>query len=360
MLLFILFIFLFIFSLIEIWKNVTYKKLFITFWWILSLIVVFRFGVGADYPGYYQAFYEIPALGNGYNFRELDAHGEPGYLFMVALFRYWGLTFRELAIVIGIITMFLYYRFFKLYCSYSLVALFIFYSIYFIVYPFNVIRQGLTSAFFLGVLIPILLQKKYALYTFLTLLGSLFHYSLLLVLILPFFMKVKIQWRLLAILMFIGFIFPIENIFSSFFRRIDVLNIYSEDTGNYWALLIRTLFIIPIIYIRYNTKDIFIRKISSIGILGFLLFINFYSYSLIASRTSVYFKMLEVSLLPLFFHNMKLSSNRIIVFFVLSIFLIVLFVKSLITDIDYLKLFNNLPNAFSILEYPIINQYFIP
>lgn len=360
MILFVLFIFLFTFSLVEIWKNKTYKKLFIIFWWILSIIIVFRFGVGADYPGYYQAFYEVPALGSGYDFRDLNAHGEPGYLFVVALFRYFGLTFRELAIVIGAVTMFLYYRFFKLYCSYSIVSLFVFYSIYFIVYPFNVIRQGFTLAFFVGVLIPILLQKKHILYVILTLIGSLFHYSLLIVLILPLFIKIRLQYYLLLILIFMGLVFPVENLFSSFFSLFDVLNVYSEDSGNYFALLSRILFIIPIIYLYYNTKDIFIQKIANIGILGFLLFINFHSYSLIASRASIYFKMLEILLLSLFLHSIKLYSNRIIVFIILFLFLAVLFIKALVTDVNYLKIFNNLPDSFSIFEYPIINQNFTP
>lgn len=366
MVLFISLSVLFLFASVEVWnQKINSKYIFFSLYILISLIAIFRFGVGADYPGYYYAFQEVSSA-NINSIRELliiNAHGEFGYLFLVYLFGKLGFTFCELAILIATITMLLYYYFFKKYCSYSILSLLVFYAIYFIVYPFNVIRQGLTISLFLAILIPLLFEKKYILYVLYTLLGSLFHYSLLIVLILPFILKIKIKSEVIYFLIMLGLIFPIGDVVlkMNLFVNIAALSYYLDDSSNILALLNRLIFIIPSLYF-YNKseKNSIERKMALISIIGLLIFIHFRSYSLISSRITVYFKVVEIYLLVKYIKEIKLKSNRMFMYSLFSIMLFVIFIKALNTDIAYLKYFGNFPQYKSIFEYQIYNNYFHP
>ncbi|WP_368106836.1 EpsG family protein [Bacteroides nordii] len=366
MILLLLLVVLFFFSGIEVWKQKKKSKLsFLLLYVLISLIAIVRFGVGADYPGYYNAFQEINSIDiNGISeLLLINAHGELGYLFLVYLFGKLGLTFYELAILIAIITMPLYYIFLKKYCNYSILSLFIFYAIYFVVYPFNVIRQGLTIALFLGVLLPLLFEKKYLLYVIYTVLGSLFHYSLLTVLILPFILKFKFKIGTIYIFIILGLIFPMGNLIMNigFLNSINVLSYYLDDSSNVYAFLNRAVFVIPsFYYYAKSDKNSVEKKMALISIIGFLIFINFRSYSLIASRTTVYFKVVEIYLLAKYISDIKLLPNKMLVFNLFSIFLFIIFIKAMNTDITYLKHFGNIPEYESIINYPIYNNYFHP
>lgn len=366
MILLFLLVVLFFLSGIEVCKQKKNSKLsFLLLYIPISLITISRFGVGADYPGYYNAFQELNSINiNGISeLLLINAHGELGYLFLVYLFGKLGLTFYELAILIAIVTMPLYYIFFKKYCSYSILSLFIFYAIYFVVYPFNVIRQGLTIALFLGVLLPLLFEKKYLLFVIYTILGSLFHYSLLTVLVLPFILKLKLNIRTIFILIILGLIFPLGSLILNigFLNSINVLSYYLDDSSNIYAFLNRAIFIIPSFYFyaKYD-KNSLERKMALISIIGFLIFINFRSYSLIASRTTVYFKIVEIYLLAKYIKDIKLLPNRMLVFNLFSVFLFIIFIKAMNTDITYLKYFGNIPEYESIINYPIYNNHFHP
>ena len=359
MILVIIFVLLFFCALVEVSTQKRYKTLFILLYLFVTLITVFRYGVGADYPGYYIAFNEVPALDDGFIFGRVDAHGEPVYHLLVAIFKYFGYTFRELAMLISIVTMYLFYLYFKKFCNYSLISLFIFFAIYYVVYPFNVIRQGLTIAFFVGVLLPLLLDKRYKLFYLLTILGALFHYSLLIVLICPILCKLKFSKKILILFIVIFFFLPIERLFSPLINSVPYLSVYSDTSSNLLPLLNRLLLFIPIMWMYdKNQDDSYTNKIIFLSVISFILFINFSSYSLISSRLNVYFKSVELSLLPVFFANFKIKSNRIIYFLLLSVILSILFIKSLNTDLYYLKMYQNIPESFGIFDYPIINNFF--
>lgn len=361
MILILIFILLFAEAFFEICFNIKNKRLFIITYLLLSGIILIRYGVGADYPMYYATFYEIsPVTEADINFINSDFHGEPGYLFLISVFRWLGLEFYQFSIFIGSITMFLFYRFFKKFCNYSFVSLFIFYAVYYIVFPFNVIRQGLTLSLFLGVLLPLLLNKRYYIYIIITLIGSLFHYSLLCILFLPLIINIKITKIILRYIIIISLLFPLEQLFASFnvFSIIKSLSYYEEDSKNIMALLNRIIFIIPAFFIYWKSESLKERKIALICIFGFLIFLNFFSYSLISSRISVYFKATEIALCSIFFQKINIHNNKIILLLLLTFFLIIIFIKALNTDLTYLKYFNNIPDHYNIIDYPILNFYF--
>ena len=58
--------------------------------------------------------------------------------------------------------------------------------------------------------------------------------------------------------------------------------------------------------------------------------------------------------------DIKLLSNRMLVFNLFSVFLFIIFIKAMNTDITYLKHFGNIPEYESIINYPIYNNHFHP
>lgn len=367
MVLLLLFLLVFIFSTIELKYPAAYNiKIFNLLYLLLTIIVVFRFGVGADYPTYYQYFEEISDsnITSVIYLLGTNSHGEPLYLFVVWIFSKIGLTFRELAIFFAFVSMSLYYKFFKEICNYSIISLFVFLAIYYVVYPFNVIRQGLTIALFLGILLPLLLKGDIKKYVLLTLLFSLFHYSLMIILILPLITKLNIYIPtfIFCLVIVICFFIPIGKLIIGSLNWMSSIFSYLDSEVNYLAVVNRCIFAIPafLLYKR-SSKDSIEYKISYIYIIGFLIFIVFKDFDLIASRLTAYFKVLEIYIISVVLRKMKIEIfSRYILFGLCSMLLFFLYVKAINTDINYLIQTGNYSYSASIMNYRIRNPYFIP
>ena len=86
---------------------------------VLSFLLVFRYGQGTDYLSYATIFYEAPKLFDFQQLLTVDLHGEPGWIFICALFRQLGLPFELLAILLSVLFMWCLHRFIQRYCKYS-------------------------------------------------------------------------------------------------------------------------------------------------------------------------------------------------------------------------------------------------
>lgn len=164
----------------------------IEFWFcflILTGILVFRYGQGSDYFGYRYNYYKISDA--AITFPNYDVHGETGYQLVCNIFRILHIPFEGLIAFISILQMGFLLVFLKRYKVAYPFALLLIYPTLYLTYLASGMRQGLAIAVFLGVLLPLLENRRYFAYIVGTLLCMTFHTVSVVFLVLLIPMKIR-------------------------------------------------------------------------------------------------------------------------------------------------------------------------
>ncbi|MDQ8286134.1 EpsG family protein [Enterococcus faecium] len=316
----IIFICLTLFSLWELMLANVSKWLFYVMYAVLSGLAILRFGIGTDYFSYKYIYEIMPKITefNGTNLQQI--HGEIGFKISIGVSKSLGLSSEVyIAVITGISLLFLL-RFFNIYIKeYKMIALLIFYSMYYFTYINSGIRQGLTICVFLGVGLLLWEKKKYLYYYMLIIMLATFHSSVLIVVFLPFINFLKKEWILLFIT-----IISLGNFLISVVLKTNLLlsllpiTPYT-DVLSLPAFSIRALSLILIIILYFLTKNNNARfdNIFYSYLIVFYIYIAFASNSLIASRLHVYFKALEMILVPGYLGLLRLNTRRVLGYIIL-------------------------------------------
>lgn len=156
---------------------------------ILTGILVFRYGQGSDYFGYRYNYYKISDV--AITFPNYDVHGETGYQLVCNIFRILHIPFEGLIAFISILQMGFLLVFLKRYKVAYPFALLLIYPTLYLTYLASGMRQGLAIAVFLGVLFPLLENRRYFAYIVGTLLCMTFHTVSVVFLVLLIPMKIR-------------------------------------------------------------------------------------------------------------------------------------------------------------------------
>lgn len=156
---------------------------------IMTIMLVFRYGQGTDYFGYRYNYYKIPDF--AITFPEYDVHGETGYQLVCNIFRILHIPFEGLIAFISILQMGFLLVFLKRYKVAYPFALLLIYPTLYLTYLASGMRQGLAIAVFLGVLLPLLENRRYFAYIVGTLLCMTFHTVSVVFLVLLIPMKIR-------------------------------------------------------------------------------------------------------------------------------------------------------------------------
>lgn len=332
-------VFLFFLACGEILSRRTNWNLFRIIYILLSLLTMVRYGVGTDFYTYEYIYKITPALDEG-GLSEVF-HGEIGYLFLSSVFKTFGIGFWFFNAIIAFISMCLFYFGIKKYCIFPFFSLLIFYSVFYFTYPFNAIRQGLTIAAFFGILLHLLINRKYKAYVVGTIILSFFHSSILFALFFPLLLKIRLNRHTIIILLLIALLFPVQKailiITPSFLHT--ALHTYLDAEFSLDAFIARFVFWIPIIYLmtkvqKQSYASVEQKKMMELFLWGVFIYLMFASFSFIASRLNVYTRVLEIILLPLSCFSFKRIGNRIIFMIVFSFILFYLYIKNIDMLID--------------------------
>lgn len=285
---------------------------------VIWFIGAFRLNIGADYSTYemmYNSFEEIYVDGV-----------EPTFSFIVFILKQLSFNSQMLFVVYETIIIFFLYIGVKKYCS-SYVCRLIFLVLYVIVpvqggywWDLNGVRQAATvSVSFLSS--GFFLSKKYFYFLLAFVLAILFHYSAIIFIILFLYRK-RFPFRIVAILLALGFIFNFTGITSKLVMQFIVLGteiagkyedaIFLADVGTksfsltavYLSILyfgaVRILKKEKISFLVFNSSSIYIllRVYMSFGIENSVL-------GSVLHRFEVYF-------LPLFLVFLSISAKKII------------------------------------------------
>lgn len=171
-------------------KEPSGKKLdFWSCYLILSAMLIFRYGQGNDYFGYRYNYYKVSDV--AITFPKYDVHGELGYQLLCNVFRVCHIPFEGLVTLLAVIQMGCMLSFYKRYQVDCPFALLLSFPTLYLTYFMSGMRQGLAIAVFLGVLLPLLENRRYFAYIVGTLLCMTFHTVSVVFLILLIPMKIR-------------------------------------------------------------------------------------------------------------------------------------------------------------------------
>lgn len=273
---------------------------------VLSFLLVFRYGQGTDYLSYATIFYEAPKLFDFQQLLTVDLHGEPGWIFICALFRQLGLPFELLAILLSVLFMWCLHRFIQRYCKYSVIALLLAFPTVYLTYAASALRQAFALFVFLGFLLPLLEKRKYILYCLITVVCALMHASALVFLAAPVLRFFYLNWRRMAVLSVLAAV--VGFLLSKLMFYVPQLNYYSYSTPSVLAIgerCISTAVIIFAFWEYLSTKsekrpeNKAVSLLLQIYLLSTLIYLFFWWNALISSRFCVYFKAVEIALFAL-------------------------------------------------------------
>lgn len=110
---------------------------------VLAVIVGCRYDVGADWSSYRDYYYSGILFDGGF-----ERSVEPLYVLCQNIFRYLGFTHAVFFTVLSVVSLCCYYKASKLLgIKYFMTVLFVYFTLVFLNYQFNVIRQGMMASF---------------------------------------------------------------------------------------------------------------------------------------------------------------------------------------------------------------------
>lgn len=297
----LVFIFIAICALFEIRNRRINRTAFFTIYTILVLMTMLRQGQGTDYYNYMEIYKEVGVISEQTPLALLIMK-DPLFSLINYVAIQLGIGYKLFSALFSLAIMLLMYKFYNRSCHQSAVALFMLYATFYLVYPFSGIRQGLTMAIVLGVLYPLLKQRKYWKYYIILFIISFIHQSVLICALFPLVYRFKIKS---SILLFVGSICAVIMVLG--INWIDMLPLpdmistraeeYTETSSasKYLAMAVRLLVVMPTFLIsdkkyRENTE---LNGVRNIIFMGFVVFSLFSFSDLIASRMSIYFRMFE-------------------------------------------------------------------
>ena len=331
------------------------KILLILLFIFLFIFAAFRYDTGYDFNSYKQIFDNL-------NFNKIFLTDiEIGFSTVVCCIKALGLGYQWLILLIASISLLFKYKAIEKYSIYPFVSLMIYFSSNFIIQDFGQMRQGLAVAL---ALYSIQYIKDQKLIKFLSIIfiAIMFHYSA--IVFVPLYWLSKLDLNLKAIISILGisialFIIMktgiIEYILYNIIKSQFLINKYIAYTskGGYLGFLKLTfIFRVGIFILFYLLKDKikpnckYYNVLATGYLLSIFMYIAFNSNVGLATRGSIYFKMLEIFIIPQIIYAVK---DKIIVFNLLFIFYLLTF-KDLFFEVSSFK--NNfIPYKSTIMEF---------
>lgn len=350
-------ILIFILCYLEVRNKKINEKSFYIAYTLLVLMLVLRKGQGTDYYNYNEVYKEVAYI-TEQSIIPIFFYRDPGYAFLNYIAIQLGIPYKWFSAIFSFATMLILYRFFAGICRKSMVPLFFFYSTFFLIYPFSIVRQGFTLAILLGFVYPLLVNGKTKLCILIIIAASLFHQSFLVCLLLIFIYKIKLQTHTLLFLSIPFFIILLSGI--NILKFIPIASI-AERAENYFewgssilAIIVRIVVLIPIFLIpesRYSENNE-LRGIRNILICGFFIYSLFSFSELISSRLAAYFRVFEGYFILLLLSRAHLRKINYQLFICYALVAFILFTKDINSFIEQGEYENC-----NILTYPYMTVF---
>lgn len=343
---------------------------------LLGLCVFFslRYGQGTDYLTYMSIYANVAPLQqlprfNAYQYGKIEI----GVFYLMSFFRMLSVHYVLFVAIISFCSLLCIDRFIRKFCKLPIFALTCFFAIYSLTYMESAIRQLLALSIALGFVLVDWSSGKRIRPLVCIVFASLLHTSAVVLFLLPLlFWHARalflIEWKmqrsilcialLLAASVLLNFInlTPIIELLPAKLSY-TILSYYSQSSQiSKLAFANRSLFMVIIFVLAYQCKDRLSapeKLLINLYITGYGLYILLISFDLIASRTNVYFRIVEIVLLPLLlYQNRGLVRRSIVALPVVLALLSFIYVKDITAIMDFSHYYSHNP-----LQYPYITIF---
>lgn len=350
------------FAVYEYRKGKTQERLYAIAFFVLGMMLCFRYGQGSDYYGYYVNYLLTPKIWEIKRLISINIHGELGWKLLCSLCRSFAMPFDMVVFFISLFELYCIHRFVSRFCKLKTVALLLMYPTIYLTYTFSALRQGAVLLFFLGFLLEWFYRGKMRHYLIGTLICITIHTSALVFLVL-FGMKLLIldgKWALILMVlaaaggMCAQWLLPkISSVFAT----------YASSSMSIVAIGERAVSTGVILYMFWDRlKDRKNRKmldmLLQVYIYGTIIYAFLMWNALISSRFNVYFKAVEIVLFTAALRRpgklpyVDLRKRDAVAMYLLALSFVMYFknINSYIVQGDYLENTN-------VFNYPYLNIF---
>ena len=287
-------IYIFIFLLLIIFALMGSKdrKLDSTFFVVeiimLTLLLCFRYGQGSDYHNYEGIFEGQKYIsGLAYEKEKLFA------LFNMLIARL-GWSYSAFVGLVGLICMLFTYRGIYKLSSIKTVSILLLFPTYYLTYYFSAIREGIALSMTIGVVLPLILEKKWKTALLSILFISFIHQSSIIMLI----MLLNIPWHRYRKLILTGSAVFGIGLWGAL--QYVTINIHELTfSPSYTAVVIRLgVFILISVLFEKSEKSPETQKLYDIYLIGLCIYLCAFAAALFSQRGTAYFKIVEILLIP--------------------------------------------------------------
>lgn len=288
----------------------------------MTAFLMLRYGQGTDYFGYYYNY--IKVSDKAIMFPNYGMHGDLGYLLVCNIFRMVHFPFEGFVMLISAVQMGGLLRFLRKYEICTPFALLLSVPTLYFVYFMSGLRQGIIIALFLGVLLPLLENRRYIEYLLLTLLCISVHsVSLIFIVLLPAQWIKKISsLQIITILAWIGGILlatpAVQGLFS--ILKIGDLQYYLGDIHLSAFAMAERIFSLSLVTYIYEKNEknsgnsarykfVYRCYLMAMAVYGLLCWND-----LVASRTSAALRFVEIYLLTVGVKKMDRFGRYLVTF----------------------------------------------
>lgn len=328
-----------ILALYERYIKRPYRQEFVAIILMISAVIVgCRYRVGADWANYVQFYYSGSIIGNdGY-----ERGVEPLYVFAQTIFHGLGLTHAVFFFFLSIVTLGCYYKASKLLgIKYFMTVFFIYLSLVFLNYQFNVIRQGVMAAF-VWLAFAYKANGKYRACIVSLLIALGFHYTT--IAFVPFIFLGDRRFSIFEVLVItmlsftclildvsykILSLFPILMVLDRTSNFVTSETFYVEGGLSFGMIVMLIVFLFVYIFFRKEyVSNPRLRMLANMILFDFMLSCMFNTFSILQERVCrvMFFSM--VFLLPLIVEKIKKSEVRAIAMTIIVIYAFSAYIKT--------------------------------
>ena len=349
------------------------KQIYVVCLAAMTACVCLRYGQGVDYITYHALYETIPPvidLSKGYI---CGFYPEIGWRLLCALFKVLRVPFWVFSMFLGGAEMALLHRFLKKYVPAKTAGLFLMYPVLFLSYLLSGMRQGLAMCIFLGLLLPLYMEKKWGAYVVGVLLAASFHRVGYAWLILPVIYYLPVWFMAAAVggAFLGGCLLQISVFQEMLLARFPSYHLRQFLQGGELSLFavgerVISMGILLILYGWVEKRDGDVSGTEKLRLKAYLcgtcFYMLMYGSSYYASRYCVIFKVLECAVLTcLFVDRDKIVKASAAFFFCLTLLLSIKNLNAVIQqtyyyDPDIIKIWN-IPYV-SVFQKDAILQYY--
>ncbi len=355
------------------WRRGTNKFVYLISLTGLFIFFSLRYGQGTDYLTYLSIYANVQPLSAFPSYAAFQYNKiEVGFFYLMSFFRMLHAHYVVFVACVTLFSLLMIDRFLRRFTTLPIFGLTCFFAVYSLVYMESGIRQLISLSIALGWVFPAWQQRRRISALAGIAVATLMHNSAIVMLLVLLLRKENtiffIDWKkkTIAIVLAIGAALVFVINFVNLMPVISLLPARLEYTiSSYYlennhvsitALANRTLFMAIVFFLALRAKnEMSLREkfLFNLYILGFCVYVAFMSFDLIASRTNVYFRIVEIALIPaLMVRNRDFVSRLRVAFPAMLLLISFLYVKDISAVMDYAEYYNSKP-----WEYPYITIF---